>query len=76
MTFDTSKVDKNLVRLEYEKGVAWVILNRPEKRNAISPALSLRMLEIFDEVAVDSVIVKLWNLTERPGAKTPRPVRK
>jgi len=50
MTFDTSKVDKNLVRLEFERGVAWVILNRPEKRNALSPALSLRMLEIFDEV--------------------------
>lgn len=50
MTFDTMKVDKNLVRLEYDNGVAWVILNRPEKRNALSPALSLRMLEIFDEV--------------------------
>jgi len=50
MVFDTSKVDKNLVRLEYEKGVAWVTFNRPEKRNALSPALSLRMLEILDEV--------------------------
>ena len=50
MVFDTSKVDKNLVRLEYDKGVAWVTFNRPEKRNALSPALSLRMLEILDEV--------------------------
>jgi trans-feruloyl-CoA hydratase/vanillin synthase len=53
MTFDTSKVDKNLVRLEYDSGVAWVIFNRPEKRNALSPALSLRMLEVLDEVEAD-----------------------
>jgi len=30
--------------------VAWVTINRPEKRNAINPALAMRMLEIFDEV--------------------------
>jgi trans-feruloyl-CoA hydratase/vanillin synthase len=46
-------VDKNLVRLEYDNGVAWVTFNRPEKRNALSPALSLRMLEILDEVEAD-----------------------
>lgn len=50
MASDSVQVDKNLVRLEYENGVAWVTLNRPEKRNALSPALSLRMLEILDEV--------------------------
>ncbi|HSB65940.1 MAG TPA: p-hydroxycinnamoyl CoA hydratase/lyase [Anaerolineales bacterium] len=53
MESETIKVDKNLVRLEYEKGVAWVTLNRPEKRNALSPALSLRMLEILDEVEAE-----------------------
>lgn len=50
MATDTLNVNEELVRLEYEDGVAWVTLNRPEKRNAISPALSLRMLEILDEV--------------------------
>jgi len=50
MAPDAVEIDKNLVRLEYENGVAWVIFNRPEKRNALSPALSLRMLEILDEV--------------------------
>jgi len=50
MAPDVVEIDKNLVRLEYENGVAWVIFNRPEKRNALSPALSLRMLEILDEV--------------------------
>ena len=53
MTFNTAEVDKNLVRLEYDNGVAWVTINRPEKRNALSPAMSLRMLEIFDEVEAD-----------------------
>jgi feruloyl-CoA hydratase/lyase len=53
MESETTQVDKNLVRLEYEKGVAWVTWNRPEKRNALSPALSLRMLEILDEVEAD-----------------------
>jgi len=50
MAPEAVEIDKNLVRLEYENGVAWVIFNRPEKRNALSPALSLRMLEILDEV--------------------------
>ncbi|MBI5033315.1 MAG: p-hydroxycinnamoyl CoA hydratase/lyase [Chloroflexi bacterium] len=49
----TTSLDKNLARLEYDKGVAWVTLNRPEKRNALNPALSLRMLEILDEVEAD-----------------------
>jgi len=53
MAFNTAEVDKNLVRLEYDAGVAWVTLNRPEKRNALNPAMSLRMLEIFDEVEAD-----------------------
>jgi trans-feruloyl-CoA hydratase/vanillin synthase len=50
---NTMQVDKNLVRLEYDNGIAWVIFNRPEKRNALSPALGLRMLEILDEVEAD-----------------------
>ncbi len=50
MASSTTSVNKDLVRVEYDKGVAWVILNRPEKRNALSPALSVRMLEVLDEV--------------------------
>jgi len=53
MANNTGEVDKNLVRLEYDNGVAWVTWNRPEKRNALSPALGLRMLEILDEVEAD-----------------------
>jgi len=42
-----------LVRIEFEKGVAWVTLNRPEKRNAMNPALNSRMLEVLDELEGD-----------------------
>jgi feruloyl-CoA hydratase/lyase len=45
-----SREIRNLVKLEYDNGVAWVTINRPEKRNALSPKISFRMLEIFDEV--------------------------
>jgi len=41
---------KSVVTLEVERGVAWVTLNRPTKRNAISPTVNRRMLEILDEV--------------------------
>ena len=30
-----AKEIKNLVKLEYDNGVAWVTINRPEKRNAL-----------------------------------------
>ena len=53
MVSNDMKVDKNIVKLEYENGVAWVTFNRPDKRNALNPATSLRMLEIFDEVEAD-----------------------
>ncbi len=41
------------VRIEREGGLTWVILNRPEKRNALSPALHYEMAEIIDELEVD-----------------------
>jgi trans-feruloyl-CoA hydratase/vanillin synthase len=42
------------VRIEREGGLTWVILNRPEKRNALSPALHYEMAEIIDELEVDA----------------------
>jgi trans-feruloyl-CoA hydratase/vanillin synthase len=53
LTGITEKADPSVVRLEYDEGVAWVTLNRPEKRNALNPATSVRMLEILDEVEAD-----------------------
>jgi trans-feruloyl-CoA hydratase/vanillin synthase len=41
---------KDLVNLEYDDRVAWVTINRPEKRNGLSPNTSLQMLGICDEV--------------------------
>jgi trans-feruloyl-CoA hydratase/vanillin synthase len=42
-----------LVLVEIEDRIAWVTLNRPEKRNAISPALASEMLSVIDELEVD-----------------------
>ncbi len=36
-----------------ESGIAWVTLNRPEKRNAMNPTLNLEMLEVIDTVESD-----------------------
>lgn len=33
-----------------EKRIAWVSFNRPEKRNAMSPELNRRMMEVLDEL--------------------------
>ena len=41
------------VRLEVEDGIAWVTLDRPEKRNAMSPTLNAEMLEVLDVVDAD-----------------------
>ena len=41
------------VIVEREDGITWVTLNRPEKRNALSPALHYEMAEIIDELEVD-----------------------
>jgi trans-feruloyl-CoA hydratase/vanillin synthase len=41
------------VLIEREGGITWVTLNRPEKRNAMSPALHYEMAEIIDELEVD-----------------------
>jgi feruloyl-CoA hydratase/lyase len=53
VTGDSTTTDKNVVRLEYDDGVAWVTFNRPEKRNALNPAIARRMIEILDEVEAD-----------------------
>ncbi|MBL1100559.1 p-hydroxycinnamoyl CoA hydratase/lyase [Streptomyces coffeae] len=36
-----------------DNGIAWVVLNRPEKRNCMSPTLNNEMLEVLDAVALD-----------------------
>lgn len=41
------------VLVEFDNGIAFVTLNRPEKRNAMSPKLNIRMLEVLDELEAD-----------------------
>ena len=41
------------VRVEVDGGVAWVELNRPEKRNAMSPTLNAEMVEVLLELDGD-----------------------
>ncbi|MGI4836338.1 MAG: p-hydroxycinnamoyl CoA hydratase/lyase [Janthinobacterium lividum] len=41
------------VKVEIEEGIAWVILNRPEKRNAMSPTLNREMVEVLEVLEQD-----------------------
>lgn len=41
------------VKVEKENGITWVILNRPEKRNAMSPELHFEMLDVVTELETD-----------------------
>ena len=41
------------VKVEFDNGIAWVTLNRPEKKNALSPALNREMLDVLDALEVD-----------------------
>ena len=41
------------VKLEHENGITWVILNRPEKRNAMNPQMHFEMLDVLDQVEAD-----------------------
>ena len=41
------------VLVQIENGIAWVTLNRPEKRNAINPALAAEMLSVLDAIETD-----------------------
>jgi len=41
------------VKVELDDGIAWVILNRPEKRNAMTPKLHYEMVEILTELESD-----------------------
>ena len=41
------------VKVEFEDRIAWVTFNRPEKRNAMSPALNAEMLQVVRTLATD-----------------------
>lgn len=41
------------VEVAFDDGIAWVTLNRPQKKNALSPTLNREMMTILDELEVD-----------------------
>ena len=41
------------IKVEKENGITWVILNRPDKRNAMSPQLHMDMDDVLDALAID-----------------------
>ena len=43
----------NTVKVDVEEGIAWVTLNRPEKRNAMSPQLNREMIDILETIELD-----------------------
>ncbi len=44
------------VLVERDDGIAWVTMNRPDKRNAMNPTLNREMLEVLDELEVDDSV--------------------
>ena len=42
------------VKVDVAEGIAWVSLNRPEKRNAMSPTLNKEMIEVLEAVELDA----------------------
>ena len=51
---DTAKLPGGTtVLVEIVDRIAWVTMNRPEKRNAINPAMSFEMLDVFEALEAD-----------------------
>ena len=41
------------VKIDRENGIAWITLNRPDKRNAMTPQMHYEMVEILRELEHD-----------------------
>ena len=50
----SSAASEDVVTVVRERGVAWVTLNRPAKRNAMNPVLNARMHEVLTELEDDA----------------------
>ncbi len=49
----TENLGGKTVLVEFEDGIAWVTLNRPEKRNAMNPTLNSEMTAILEALEID-----------------------
>ena len=47
------------VNVEVDDGIAWVELNRPDKRNAMNPRLNSEMVEVLEAIDADDEVVVL-----------------
>ncbi len=45
--------DYQTIKIEREEGIAWLILNRPEKRNAMNPTMHYEFLDALEELEFD-----------------------
>jgi trans-feruloyl-CoA hydratase/vanillin synthase len=44
---------RETVDVRVDDGIAWVTLNRPDKRNAMNPRLNAEMLEVLEAIDAD-----------------------
>ena len=70
-TYETVKIERDTGE---NAGLTWVILNRPEKRNAMSPQLHFDMANVLDELESDAQ-TRLIVLTGAGEACAARPRR-
>jgi trans-feruloyl-CoA hydratase/vanillin synthase len=49
----TARKKYEAINVESDQGITWLMINRPEKRNAMSPQVHLEMDEVLDMLAVD-----------------------
>jgi trans-feruloyl-CoA hydratase/vanillin synthase len=50
MSTQSQSAGEEVVKVEFENGVAWVTLNRPDKRNAMNPTLNAQMHRVLDDL--------------------------
>ena len=41
------------VKVDVQEGIAWITLNRPEKRNAMNPTLNVEMIDVLETIELD-----------------------
>jgi len=44
------------VRVEVGEGIGWVIMNRPEKRNAMNPSMNREMRDVLETLELDDAV--------------------